>query len=333
MMGVLQAQDFGMAKWAVGVRLPGSTEKEIENAMDKGEILRTHLLRSTWHLVTAEDIYWMLDLGAARTVSSSRSRHKELELTETVFRKSNAVIEKALAKSERLTRDELVRELGKAKIATNDNRAAHLFGRAESDGIICSGMMKGKKQTFALLERRVPKRKRLSREESLAKLAGKYFSSHGPATLQDFIWWSGLKIAEARHALEMVKTDFVPETIGSQTYWFMDSISIPDSNAKSVYLLPAFDEFLIGYTDRTASVSFDNHKKSVSNNGIFRPVIVINGQVTGMWQRTIEKDDVHVETEFFRPHSKEEKKSIHRAAEKFGKFLGKKTELNRDSGV
>ncbi|HXA00727.1 MAG TPA: winged helix DNA-binding domain-containing protein [Cytophagaceae bacterium] len=325
-MGAMQAQDYTMAKWAVGVRLPNSTEQLVETAIDKGEVIRTHLLRPTWHLVSADDIYWMLELTGPKILASLKSRHKELELSETVFAKSNKLIEKALAGGNHLTREELVSKLEKAKIATDNNRIAHLMLRAELDGLVCSGSTKNKKQTFALLEERVPKIRTLSRDEALVKLARNYFSSHGPATLQDFVWWSGLSVSDAKHALEMIKSDFISEQIGLQTYWFSNSFRIPKNYKESVYLLPAFDEFIISYKDRSASLHADHSKKTVSDNGIFRPTIVINGQVKGLWKRIVKKDKVMVEASLFQP-DKIRKSLIEKAAVTFRHFLDKKVEI------
>ena len=326
-MGAMQAQDYAMVKWAIGVRLPNITDQVVETAIDNGEIIRTHLLRPTWHLVSADDIYWMLALTAPQIKASLKSRHKELALSEAIFAKSNTIIEKALRGGKHLIREELMAALGKAKIATDDNRSSHLLLRAELDGIACSGATKVGKQTYALLEARVPKTKPLTKEEALAKLAKKYFTSHCPATLQDFVWWSGLSVGEASHALEMVKSDFISETIASQTYWLADSFSIPKTGKESVYLLPAFDEFIISYKDRSASLPLENHNKTISNNGIFRPVIVVNGQVIGIWKRTVKKDKVMMETEFFKQPNKSTKSLIEKAAISFGHFLEKKMEI------
>lgn len=329
-MGAMQAQDYAMAKWAVGIRLSNSTEQVIQAAIDKGEIIRTHLLRPTWHLVSADDIYWMLELTVPQIKAALKSRHKELELSETIFTKSNKLIEKELTGGKHLTREELISKLEKTKIVTDNNRASHLLLRAELDGIVCSGATKGKTQTYALLAERVPKTKTLTRVEALAKLAQKYFSSHCPATLQDFVWWSGLSVKDARNALEMVKSDFISETIGSETYWLTHSFSKLKKDKTSVYLLPAFDEFIISYKDRGASLALVNNKKAISDNGIFRPVVVINGQVTGLWKRTIKKSKMIVEIEFLEPHNKTSKKLIEKAAEEFGHFWDKKIEVHHN---
>jgi hypothetical protein len=326
-MGAMQAQDFGMAEWAIGLRLPDSTDQVIETAISKGEIIRTHLLRPTWHFVSAGDIYWMLALRAAPLKASLQPRLSQLGLTEGVIATSNKTMETVLRGGKNLTREELLPELAKAGISIDENRASHLLVRAELDGLICSGAMKGRKLTYAMLEERVPKTDLPTREEALAKLAKKYFSSHGPATLQDFVWWSGLSVIDASHALEMVKMEFHSETIDAQTYWFPDFQFLHPTDNEVVYLLPAFDEFIISYKDRRAALPFENFSKAVSNNGIFKPVVVVNGQVTGVWKRTIKKNRVIVETELFQPPDKTTMTSIENAAIQYGRFVKLGTEV------
>ena len=327
-MGAMQAQDYAMAKWAIGIRLAGSTDRDIETAINNGEIIRTHLLRPTWHFVSADDIYWMLSLTAPKIKVAMNSRQKQLGLTGAIFNKSNTIMENALSGGKHLTREELLAELGQAKIALDENRASHLLARAELDGILCSGATKGGKQTYALLAERVQKLESFTKEESLAKLAKKYFTSHCPATLQDFTWWSGLSAGLARNALEMIRSDFVSETINSQIYWFPNSFSTPKVDKDLVHLLPAFDEFVISYTDRSAVVPHGESTKLISNNGIFRPVVEVNGQAIGIWKRVIKKDTVIVETDFFKPPDQTTRILIEKATLDYCRFLEKKPELN-----
>lgn len=326
-MGAMQAQDYYMARWAVGLRLPKVTDKKLQIAIDKGDILRTHLLRPTWHFVSKDDIHWMLDLTGSRIMASMKGRNRQLELTEKLFKKTNTIFRKALKDGNHLTRDELVSRIHKAKIPTDDNRASHIFAWAELEGLICSGPTVRKKQTYALLEERVPERKSLTREEALARLAQKYFSSHCPATVKDFAWWSGLSITDAKKGVESIKQALIQETIGAEKYWLASSYLQEKTKMPSVFLLPAYDEFIISYKDRTASLVIANQKKAISINGIFRPVIIADGEVTGLWKRTIKSDKVIIETEFFKPPDKSIKVLIERAAGKFGHFLDKQTEV------
>ncbi|MFN8411640.1 MAG: winged helix DNA-binding domain-containing protein [Anaerolineales bacterium] len=326
-MGAMQAQDAAMVKWAVGIRLPQSTTQTIETALDKGEIIRTHVLRPTWHLVPADELRWMLALTAPHILAQTKSRQKELELSEAVLKKSMSIIEKILRDGNHLTREEIILELNKGKIATDENRASHIFVYAELNLVICSGKAKAGKQTFALFEERIPKKKSISREDMLAKLAKTYFTSHGPATLQDFIWWSGLSVSQAKEGLELAKTSLNSEALESQTYWFGDSFTFPKSIEASAYLLPAFDEFIISYKDRTATLPITAHQQAISSNGIFWPVIVVNGQAIGTWKRTIKKQKVIISLNFFKQPDKKVRQSLENAAGAFGKFLELEPEI------
>ncbi|MGC1241049.1 MAG: winged helix DNA-binding domain-containing protein [Chryseosolibacter sp.] len=321
-MGAVQAQDYGMAKWALGIRLPAATQSVIQNAIDKGEIIRTHVLRPTWHFVSSEDVGWMLALTAPHIKASMASRRQQLELTPAVMNKSFNVIEKALRAGEHLTREELVSELGKAKINTTDQRAAHLLFYAELDCMICSGAMRGKKNTYALFAHRVKGHKTITREEALSRLLTRYFRSHGPATLQDFIWWSGLPVRDAKKAMEMAGKKFHTETIGTQTFWFQELIPSKQTGT-TVHLLPAFDEYIISYKDRSACLPAKNHTDAISNNGIFKPVIVVNGMVIGLWRKSTVKNKVVIETDFFKKPkgAKELKTAMEEASAKVKAFF------------
>jgi hypothetical protein len=330
-MGAMQAQDFPMSKWAIGVRLPGSTDQLLEAAITDGEIIRTHLLRPTWHYAAADDIYWLLDLTAPQIKAAQSSRDRDLELTEAVYSKSNAIIEKALNPGRHLIREELIAELNKGGIDTKQNRAAHLFARAELEKIICSGATRNGKTTYALFSKRVRNVRQLSREEALAELGRRYFTSRCPASLQDFTWWSGLPARDANHALELVKLEFTPETINGHTYWLTPNYPIPGQNIHSVYLLPTYDEYIISYADRSASIpaSLQQHMKEISDRGVFRPVIVVNGQVAGIWKRTIQKDTMLVEILPFTPADQVTMELMVQTATQYGHFSGKRIELKR----
>jgi len=325
-MGAMQAQDFLMARWAVGLRLQGSDDATIVEAYNKGEIIRTHLMRPTWHFVSCDDVYWLLELTAPQIKTLCKSRDRQLELDETIYSRSNAMLEKALCGGVNLNRDELTRLYQEANIRTNENRLSHLLMRAELEGIICNGTIKQNKLTYALLSERVPVRKLLSRQESLAELAMRYFTSHAPATVRDFIWWSGLSVSDARKAVEMIKSDFISKTIDGTAYLFRNDQ--PDiSQHNSLYLLPAFDELLIGYTNRTATITSSHHPIAITNNGLFRPIIVENGLVTGVWKRTTQKTKVVIGVTLFSIASGTIMTELEHEVQKQALFLGKEVEL------
>lgn len=325
-MGAMQAQDYAMAKLAAGLRLQNATADTIENALNKGDIIRTHLLRPTWHFVSKDDIYWMLALTAPQIKPLLRSRHKDLELTDAVFSKANKIIEKSLL-GKSLSREEIAKEFNNANIKTDNNRLSHLLLNAELNALICSAPLKAKKQTYALLKERVPKQNMLSRDEALAVLAGRYFRSHAPATVYDFSWWSGLTLKDARLALSFVKEDFVSAIIDSKEYWFTDAFNNIKHNDTKIHLLPAYDEFLISYKDRSASLTLTDNKKAISDNGIFRPLILINGEVAGLWKSISKNGNLNISIDFFQPQQASVIKKTNELAKRIVAFYGNKTLL------
>jgi hypothetical protein len=317
-MGAMQAQDFNMAKRAVGIRLANAanaTDTMVEDAFNQGRFLRTHVLRPTWHFVAPENIRWMLDLSAVRIKSAAKARDRDLEITETLYTKTNRIIATALEGRKHLTREDLAKDLEKANINADTPRMYHFLMRAEVEGLICSGAMQGKKQTYALLSERAPDARPLPREESLARLADIYFKSHGPAALRDFAWWSGLSLTEARNAHAAVKANFVAETIEGKMYWVdpacRNVLSAPSAEL-SILFLPAFDEYIIGYSDRSAVIPADYNSKAVSSNGVFRPTIVVNGQVVGIWKKTANKAEP-IRVEFFEQVDEAVKEAVEKA--------------------
>src|SRR5215213_6614289 len=200
--GAVQAQDYLGSLWALGLRLPGAREAEVERAVADRSIIRTWPLRGTLHFVAAEDVHWMLELSGARTVARAASRYRQLGLDEATFAKSRRVIVRALEGGGRLTRPELAAALERSGIATDGQRLIHLLNRSALEGLTCYAARRGKQFTFALLDEWAPSGKSLTRDEALAELAGRYFESHGPSTLQDFVWGSGLTSVDARAGLE-----------------------------------------------------------------------------------------------------------------------------------
>jgi len=330
-MGALQAQDFKMVKWAVGVRLKGITENTVDSLIDKGALLRTHLLRPTWHLVAADDIYWLLELTGPGIKNRIKSRNKQLELTEDLLSKSTKLIENAFKETNQVTREKLVTEFVRAKIPMDDNRAAHILLIAELDGFLCSGAVKGSTTTYALLSERVKKPLSISREEALSKLAMTYFSSRGPATIQDYTNWSGLSMTEAKKGINAVKSKITGLKEENLEYWFNKSSVKHAKENNELYLLPSFDEYIIAYKDRSNILSSENHKTAISINGIFWPVIIQHGIAIGIWKRTIKKEKVFLETFFFKKPHILTLEMAREAALAYGKFLGLEAEISNDS--
>lgn len=322
-LAAVQAQDYAGAKWALGLRLQGATDNVVEQAFARGAILRTHLLRPTWHFVTPADIRWMLALTAPRVHAVNAHMYRQLELDGAVVKRSHAALAKALQDGQQLTRDELRGVLHQAGIATDSGlRMGYLLMRAELDGVVCSGARRRKQFTYALLEERAPHARLLEREEALAELARRYFVSRGPATVQDFAKWSGLTIADARNGLEAVKTHLRHEVVDGQPYWF--SASRPSAKAVSpaAYLLSIYDEYISGYQDRSAIVDARHAAKLWAVGNALSYIIVVDGQIVGTWRRTLRKGEVTIETNIFSRLTKAERRAVAAAADKYGAFLG-----------
>lgn len=251
-LGAVQAQDYAGAKWALAQRMTDATDAALDQALADGSILRTHLLRPTWHFVTPQDIRWMLKLTAPRVHAVNAYMVRQSGLDKAIFKKSNSTLEKALRGGNQLTRTELAAILDQAGIPADGFRLSYLMMYAELNGLICSGARHGKQFTYALLEERVPPVNALNRDESLAKLVSCYFSTRGPATLQDFTMWSGLTMTDAKNGIEMVKSKFEYETFNGQTYWFPEAATLKKDKSLIAYLLPNYDEYFIGFKDRSA---------------------------------------------------------------------------------
>ncbi|MDQ2904103.1 MAG: winged helix DNA-binding domain-containing protein [Chloroflexota bacterium] len=325
-LGAVQSQDYAAAKWALGLRLPGTTDDDIEYAFASGAILRTHVMRPTWHFVAPADIRWMLALTAPRVNAGNASRYRQLELDDSVFLRSNAALVRALQGGKQLTRLELVSVLQQAGITTDKDdvgRFTHIIMRAELDGLVCSGARQGKQFTYALLDERVPQARPFDHDEALATLTSRYFISHGPATVQDFVWWSGLTVAEARAGLAMVKSQLVHEVVDGQTYWFSSSMPPAEDLSQTAHLLPNFDEYTVGYRDRGAVFDASHtNKVNFRGNILFSHAIVLDGQVAGTWRRTLNKDAVTITSHLFTPLNSDEIRAVTAAANHYGAFLG-----------
>ncbi|MCV2485511.1 winged helix DNA-binding domain-containing protein [Flavobacterium sp. SH_e] len=319
--GAMQAQDYAMAKWAIGSRCDFS-EKEIEEAINSGKIIRTHILRPTWHFVSAEDIYWMMDLSSPQVKRFTASAAKKFGYDDKKLNQTNNSIEKLLTGNNHLTRNEIMQKLGITKTASDDFLSSAIMMNAELDGLVCNGKMKGKQITYALLEERVPKPKtKLNKEEALAKLAQRYFESHGPATVSDFSWWSGFPPTICQKTINAIELQLSRITIDNQQYWFKKDSFDADSFRESVHFLPAFDEILISYKTREASFNTEHQSKVFTNNGIFKPIILENGKVIGIWKRTVKKDHVKIETDFFKETESSKKEILFEGIKSFETYL------------
>lgn len=321
-LGAVQAQNYNMAKWAVGMRVKAGNLQIVEKALEKGEILRTHVMRPTWHFVTAEDIRWMLALSADRIRSTNfwLAEDRKLGITESHYRQCNHLLEKILEGHKNLTKEEIRLELNQTDFQADNHKITRFLMHAETEGLICSGADKNQKPTYALLEERVPSVSPLSKEEALAKLAQNYFRSHSPASLQDFVWWSGLSVKEARQAIGSIRSELISDRFIPQELFIYESCSETIPPDDTLHLLPPYDEYLLGYKDRSSIISPEHYAKAYNAWGIFYPVILYQGKIIGNWKKTGKGKGIKIETSFFERSTNPATELIEAAVEKYKEF-------------
>ena len=321
-LGAIQGQDYAGAKWSIGLRLPQAIDAGIEQAIADQTVIRTWLMRGTLHFTAAADIRWMLALLSPRVIDGSSGRHRQLELDAGTFLRSEQLFARALRGGKRLTRKEMYAVLEKAGISTLGQRGYHILWRTALEGLICYGPMRGREQTFVLLDEWGPKTKSMLRDQALAELAKRYFASRGPATLGDFVWWSGLRIVDARAGLETVALQLMHEKVDGQIYWMPRNMPAWKDRLPKAYLLPGFDEYLLGYKGRTAVLDAGHSQKVCpGGNGVFRPTIVINGRIVGTWSRSFRGDGVAIGLQPFRAFVEAEECAVTVIMNRYGKFL------------
>jgi hypothetical protein len=323
----MQAQEYAMSKWAIGLRLPGSTDEVVEKAFTEGAILRTHVMRPTWHFVTPGDIRWLLKLTAPRVEAINAFTYRQQELDSKIFKRSNDIIAKTLEGGKQLTRTALQTELKKKKIIANGVRLSCLMMKAELEGIICSGARSGKQFTYALLDERVPPAKSITKKEALQEVAVRYFTSRGPATVKDFATWSGLSVTEAKEGVAMLSSKFIKEKINDQEYIFLPAAFNTNNKIQTSFLMPDYDEYGMGYRDRSAIFNTKvDLSKFKNDNPIFNRMIIIDGKIEGTWKRVIKNSTINVEAVPFTTLSKSKQQVVKKMIKKYCVFAGKAAE-------
>jgi Winged helix DNA-binding domain len=320
--GAVQAQDYPAAKWALGLRLKGTTEAQIDRLYDDGTILRTHVLRPTWHFVLPEDIEWMLRLTGPKVRQGMAGRYRRLELDDDTVKRAQVVLAAALERGRHLTRVQLGDVLRAAGIAPDGQRLPHLISTGELAGLLTSGVRNGKQHTWALLEERAPKTRVLDRDEAIGELTRRYFCSHGPAQLRDFVWWSGLTGAEARKGIEIAGDALEHHAFEGTDYWFDAMLSVSPA-AASAHLLPNFDEYMVGYTDRSAMLHpiHPFRPELFAFSSLLANVVTVAGQVVGAWRRTAMRDGLRVEVRPLAALAATERAAVDEAGARLGRFL------------
>lgn len=318
-MGAVQSQDYPAARWALALRCRGTTAGEVDEAFNSGAILRTHVLRPTWHFVAPADIRWMLELTAPRVKAATGSLYRKLEVDEALVARSNDALARALEGGRSATRAALTAVLRQAGVIGGGEdplRVLALFMRAELDAVICSGPRQGKQFTYALLDERVPSTPPLTPDAARAELAVRYFESRGPATLRDFSWWSGLTIADASAGVEAGQR-LTTVVIDEGVYWLSRRRPRAAASFQPAFLLPVYDEALISYRDARLSAR--------SRAGLpirdYGRTIVVGGRAAGTWERTVTRGGVLMTLRLCRPLSRAGVRAVRAAAEACGRFV------------
>ena len=318
-LGAVQAQEYAQTKWGLGLRLPHLSDNDIENELKEGKILRTHLLRPTWHFVSAKDIYWLLKLTAPRVRIANAWMYRQLELDNTVFNRCNDILITTLQGGNQLTRDDINEEFKKHKILAKGHRLSYIMMSAELEGIICSGARQGKQFTYALLDERAKHKTFLEKDEALVELTARYFNSRSPATVKDFSTWSGLTMTDCKKGIEMLQPLLQKEVIEQQEYFFNPNNSLTDIQFEKIHLLPVYDEFIMAYKDRNAIMT-------LKNNAPFRYdcMILFDGQVIGTWKRSISKKAIDIAFDFFKPLNRKQSRILDEAVHHLSEFMNLK---------
>lgn len=324
----MQAQEHALADWSIGQRAPIDTTA-VADALARGSILRTHMLRPTWHFVLPADIRWMQALTAPRVHAFNAYYYRQLGLDDELFDRSARVLTAALAGGNHLTRPELATELAAAGIPAADMRLAYIVMHAELEAVVCSGPRRGRQHTYALVSERAPQTRELPHDEALAELTTRYFASHGPATAKDFAWWSSLTMAEVRRGIGLAGPALVRDEADGRTYWSGASDPPPPAgDGHRVHLLQGFDEYVVAYSETKDVSDRSGIARAAYGDGVpFYHPIVLDGQVVGTWRRTLAKATVTVETLLFTPLDEPQRAALQAAADRFGRFIGRSAAL------
>ena len=320
--GAMQAQDYNYFRWAIGIRQRIPQLVRLQEAFAKAELLRLHLLRCTVQVVSHTDIGWLLSLCKERNLRTLQSWHKSINVSfpESYFEEITRAMQELLAGGKSLPKKAIAEKLTTLGFLLDDRLLTSLLVRMEIEGLLCSGEMQGREATWALLSERVPTIYSLTPDEALKQLALKYFRSHSPASLEDFVWWSGLPKAQCRKALTLIANEIEETKVEEETMYLYHNTPDCSDYAGMVLLLPPYDEYLIGYKSRWVALEKKHTAKAHNNFGIFKPIILHEGRVVGNWKASIDKQGENLTIDFFAEKSKIGKQSLQGAVNQFVQF-------------
>ena len=323
-LGAVQAQDYGPARWSIGQRTIATTDALVERAFADGELVRTHVLRPTWHFTLPTDIRWLLQLTGPRVQATNGHMYRASELDSGELTRASKAVARALEGGNQLTRSELQAVLAGAGVVAPGFRLAYILMHAELTGLICSGAPRGKQHTYALLDERVAPTAPLTRDEALARLTRRYFTSHGPATVKDFHWWSSLTLADIKHGLAVVGADLDHVEIDGRTYWFGIPPPTDSPGPPTVRLLQAYDEYTVGFSESKYVLDASGLARARAGpRPLFNLVIVLDTQVVGQWRRTVDQRTVRIDAVVYRALDADQLAALDGAVQQHAEFLGR----------
>ena len=319
----MQSQDYGPAKWSIGQRSKGLTDRDLDDALAAGSIVRTHVLRPTWHFVARDDLRWLLALSGPRVQQGNAGRYRELGLDARTRARAEKVIVSALEGGNRLTRKEIAAVLDDAGIDRSGQRMPYFLSHCELEAVIGSGGLAGKQQTYALLDERVPKGRRFDRDEALVELMRRYLASHGPATVKDMSWWSGLTMTDLRKARELLGDEVRSEQLDGMVLWSIASDDTPPPSVRGAHLLQTYDELVVGFTESRFFGNPGGEKARAAWGDRTFPsgLLLLNGLIGGHWRRTIERQSIRVEVHLYEEPRRGATRAVEAAAEDLGLFF------------
>lgn len=322
LLGCVQSQEYAHALWSLGMRAAGLSAADVQAEFDRGDFLRTHILRPTWHFVAAEDIRWILRVTAPRVQRLNQTIYRQEGLDSATLQRGVTLIVEELQGGRYCARGELARALADRGLVSQRNRLAYIVMNAELEGVICSGPMRGAQQTYALLDERVLRS--AAAEGDIAELARRFFLGHGPASVQDLARWSSLTIGQCREAVEAVKDRLDCVTVDGVELWFDPGAprATPSSGA---LLLPLYDELTLSYP----VINFpgtDGHPQLPGEDSFVGSVIIAETNV-GIWRRTIQGSKMIMQVALAPGVLAESQELVEGAAADLAAFAGKELEL------
>jgi hypothetical protein len=321
--GAMQAQEYAHAKWAIAQRCRETGDKQVEANYATGEILRTHVVRPTWHFVHRDDLRWVLDATRHRVHQTNGSIYRAFDVDETTFRRSARVFARALRGGNELNRKELAEVLRKdAGIDAAGVRMGYILMRAELDGVIVSGTIGGKQPTFTAFADRVPEGPSMPREEAMAELARRYFLSRGPATLRDFARWSSLTLAEATAGLSAVRSGFEHRDIEGRAYYFAARSTRRSPAPPRIDLIQAYDECIMSYSESKDVLRSDVATRHSPNLNIYLHAVLLNGRLVGHWKTVFDRKSLTVHAALYRDLNRDERAAMDDATARLSRYFG-----------